>query len=71
MTPDFCIHGQCTQGLSCGDGEKVSFKAFDESNANKFESRDTPDNEFTKPIDRAKDESKVRNLFEDVFVANV
>eukprot|EP00551_Chaetoceros_affinis_P008439 CAMPEP_0203673918 /NCGR_PEP_ID=MMETSP0090-20130426/14382_1 /ASSEMBLY_ACC=CAM_ASM_001088 /TAXON_ID=426623 /ORGANISM="Chaetoceros affinis, Strain CCMP159" /LENGTH=840 /DNA_ID=CAMNT_0050539671 /DNA_START=271 /DNA_END=2793 /DNA_ORIENTATION=+ len=64
---DFCVNGQCTQGVSRGDGEILPFKAFDESNANKFESRDTPENEFSLSVDKAKEEFKVGNLFEAVL----
>lgn len=64
---DFCVDGKCTQGMPRGEGEKVPFKAFDESNADEFESRDTPENEFTKSVDRAKEEFKVGNLFEAVL----
>lgn len=64
---DFSVDGKSTQGLPRGDGEIVPFKAFDEKDADKFQSRDTPENEFTKSVDRAKEEFKVGNLFEAVL----
>ena len=66
---DFSVGGKSTQGLPRGNTEKSPFKAFDENDADavgKFKSRDTPENEFTKSVERAKEEFKVGNLFEAV-----
>ena len=64
---DFCVDGKGTQGLPRGEGQINPFKAFDESDADSFQSRDTPENEFTKSVDKAKEEFKVGNLFEAVL----
>jgi len=67
---DFSVDGKSTQGLPRGDGEKNAFKPFDENDAealNKFSNRDTPENTFSKSVDRAKEEFKVGNLFEAVL----
>lgn len=67
ITYDFCVSGECTDNLPRGVGEIAPFKEFDESNAGKFQSRDTPENEFTKSVIRSKEEFKVGNLFEAVL----
>jgi anthranilate synthase len=67
---DFSVDGKSTQGLPRGDGEKNAFKPFDEDDGealNKFSNRDTPENTFSKSVDRAKEEFKVGNLFEAVL----
>lgn len=67
---DFLVDGKSTQGLPRGIGEKNPFKPFDEGDADavsKFSSRDTPENSFSKSVDRAKEEFKVGNLFEAVL----
>jgi len=67
---DFSVGGKSTQGLPRGNTEKNPFKAFDENDADaigKFSNRDTPENEFTLSVDRAKEEFKVGNLFEAVL----
>ena len=67
---EFSVDGKSTQGLARDDVEKVPFKAFDENDADAvaaFKDRDTPANEFSKSVDRAKEEFKVGNLFEAVL----
>jgi anthranilate synthase len=67
---DFSVGGKSTQGLPRGHIEKSPFKAFDDNDADavgKFSSRDTPENEFSLSVDRAKEEFKVGNLFEAVL----
>lgn len=67
---EFSVDGKSTQGLARDDNEKVPFKAFDENDADAvaaFKDRDTPANEFSKSVDRSKEEFKVGNLFEAVL----
>lgn len=66
---DFSVGGKSTQGLPRENVEKSPFVAFDENDPDavgNFKSRDTPENEFTKSVERAKEEFKVGNLFEAV-----
>jgi len=66
---DFSVDGRSTQGLPRGNIEKSPFKPFDENDTDlvaKFSNRDTPENEFTKSVEKAKEEFKVGNLFEAV-----
>lgn len=67
---DFAVNGECTQGIARGVGEKNPFKPFDENDSEameNFSDRDTPENSFSKSVDRAKEEFKVGNLFEAVL----
>lgn len=64
---DFSVNGKSTQGLPRGQGEIAPFEAFDNNNASTFESRDTPEHEFSKSVNRSKEEFKVGNLFEAVL----
>lgn len=67
---DFEVGGKSTQGLPRDDASKSPFKAFDENDAAavaNFSDRDTPKNEFSLSVDRAKEEFKVGNLFEAVL----
>ena len=66
---DFEYGGKSTEGLP-GEGGDVPFRPYGDhpSNADKdFEERDTPAGDFTKSVDRAKEEFKVGNLFETVL----
>mmetsp|Transcript_436 Transcript_436/g.727 ORF Transcript_436/g.727 Transcript_436/m.727 type:complete len:863 (+) Transcript_436:161-2749(+) len=67
---DFTVGGKSTEGLVRKDNPKCPFKAFDENDPEtvaKFTDRDTPKNEFSRSVDRAKEEFKVGNLFEAVL----
>lgn len=67
---DFTVDGKSTEGLTRSDCSKSPFKAFDENDAEavaKFSDRDTPKSEFSRSVDRAKEEFKVGNLFEAVL----
>ena len=66
---DFEYGGRSTVGLP-RDGGDVPFRPYGDhpSNADgEFEERDTPVGDFTKSVDRAKEEFKVGNLFETVL----
>jgi len=66
---DFFVDGKSTQGLP-RDGKPAAFKPFNEADTSmvsKFQSRDTPPQEFSKAVERAKGEFKVGNLFEVVL----
>ena len=62
---DFNVDGKSTQGLP-RVGADDEFKAFDEKTT-EFVKRDTPEGEFSKSVERAKEEFKVGNLFETVL----
>ena len=64
---DFNVDGKSTEDLPRENESIVPFKAFDESNASTFESRDTPENTFADSVIRAKEEFKCGNLFETVL----
>lgn len=67
---DFTVDGKSTQGLARNDCPKSPFQPFDENDPEavaKFSDRDTPKNEFSRSVDRAKEEFKVGNLFEAVL----
>ena len=62
---DFCSNQRSTQGMP-RDGSKEPFQPFDESTGS-FSPRDTPKNEFTNSVEKAKREFAVGNLFEAVL----
>lgn len=63
---DFSVDNKSTQGLP-RSGSDVPFKPFDEEGNQEFSPRDTPENEFTKSVEKAKKEFAVGNLFEVVL----
>lgn len=64
---DFSIDNKSTQGLP-RTNEPQSFKPYEEyKSTTEFIERDTPKHEFSKSVERAKDEFKVGNLFEAVL----
>mmetsp|Transcript_13581 Transcript_13581/g.21186 ORF Transcript_13581/g.21186 Transcript_13581/m.21186 type:complete len:892 (-) Transcript_13581:66-2741(-) len=65
---DFAYGEKSTKGLP-HEGAAAPFLPFDEhpSNNGEFLDRDTPRGDFTKSVDRAKEEFKVGNLFEAVL----
>jgi len=63
---EFCVEGKSTQGISRKESEIVSFKPFDANVTLRFSSRDTPLNEFSASVKKAKEEFKIGNLFEAV-----
>ncbi len=66
---EFSVDGKSTQGIP-RSGKESPFKAFDAEDPEalaKFSPRDTPENEFSKSVERSKEEFKVGNLFEAVL----
>eukprot|EP00571_Detonula_confervacea_P011901 CAMPEP_0172304458 /NCGR_PEP_ID=MMETSP1058-20130122/5856_1 /TAXON_ID=83371 /ORGANISM="Detonula confervacea, Strain CCMP 353" /LENGTH=1003 /DNA_ID=CAMNT_0013015689 /DNA_START=64 /DNA_END=3071 /DNA_ORIENTATION=- len=68
VSMDFSYGSKSTMGLP-HEGTTSPFLSFDEypNNAGEFLARDTPVGDFTKSVDRAKEEFKVGNLFEAVL----
>jgi len=63
---DFCVDGKCTQGLPRGEGVDTPFQSYNKD-VTDFIARDTPENEFSNSVVKAKKEFKVGNLFETVI----
>lgn len=61
---DFSYGSKSTKGLP-HDGTSEPFQSFDGNS--EFLARDTPEGDFTKSVDKAKQEFKVGNLFEAVL----
>uniref|UniRef100_A0A7S2W0K0 p-aminobenzoic acid synthase n=1 Tax=Eucampia antarctica TaxID=49252 RepID=A0A7S2W0K0_9STRA len=62
---DFSVNNKTTQGLPRG-GSDAPFKHFQEGKQ-KFQARDTPNSEFSKSVEKAKNEFAIGNLFEVVL----
>eukprot|EP00531_Pseudo-nitzschia_arenysensis_P006142 CAMPEP_0116127208 /NCGR_PEP_ID=MMETSP0329-20121206/6724_1 /TAXON_ID=697910 /ORGANISM="Pseudo-nitzschia arenysensis, Strain B593" /LENGTH=845 /DNA_ID=CAMNT_0003621305 /DNA_START=243 /DNA_END=2780 /DNA_ORIENTATION=- len=62
---EFNADGKSTQGLP-RVGLEEDFKPYDEATT-EFIERDTPEGDFAKSVDRAKEEFKIGNLFEAVL----
>ena len=63
---EFCVDQKSTQGMQ-RVGTVEPFKPFDQSNSAAFSARDTPENEFSTSVEKAKQEFVVGNLFETVL----